>query len=303
MPLRVGCIQLDSKHAAVHANADTVARLTADLDDDRGRNPYHLLVLPELALTGYVFDHAAHIQPLLEPTPTPAAGPGPTLALAQTLATRYRCYVLAGFPEHAGPRAHNSALLVDSHGTLLHTFRKHFLYHDDKRWATPGPGFQAIQLPGIGTICVAICMDLNPHDFTAPFDAYELATFCVREHVRLLVMPMAWLLPTEEHHLQPTTPSLSTINYWASRCRPFLQTHSSDPSSPPPSPSETRLISDPVPRYLIAANRTGSEGTSTFAGSSCVLEFTPGHRPVLLGALGTSQEAVLTVDLPLTPPT
>ncbi len=61
-----------------------------------------------------------------------------------------------------------------------------------------GSGFQTIDLPGLGKICVAICMDLNPHRFETPFEAYELTTFCKRNEVDLLIMPMAWNLPSDE---------------------------------------------------------------------------------------------------------
>lgn len=31
--------------------------------------------------------------------------------------------------------------------------------------------------------------DLNPKGFTAPWDAFELSTFCVQNHVDILAMP------------------------------------------------------------------------------------------------------------------
>jgi len=123
----------------------------------------------------------------------PYAGKGATLALATDLARRAQCYVVAGFPERASPQAleelgtqgqhdariareevtgfvhlprierqaFNAAMLVAPDGSLVKIFRKHFLYEADTTWADEGGGFEYLDVPGLGRICVAICMDLN----------------------------------------------------------------------------------------------------------------------------------------------
>lgn len=58
-------------------------------------------------------------------------------------------------------QAFNSALLADPHGNLAGVFRKHFLYEADTPWADEGRGFSYVDLPGLGRVCIAICMDLN----------------------------------------------------------------------------------------------------------------------------------------------
>ncbi|PWY99725.1 carbon-nitrogen hydrolase, partial [Testicularia cyperi] len=351
--MRIASVQLDSKHANVETNIATVKRLLASLmsqasntqqrdgrrhsdahahtppNERRTERPVDLLVLPELALTGYVFRDHADIEPLLEV-------PGPvttlhhqmpqgrsSLEFAADLARTLHCYVVVGFPERVnadeaatrpydarptnvrdeGPpprsfHAYNSAALFDATGKLLHVFRKHFLYEDDKRWASQGPGFETIQLPGLGTVCVAICMDLNPFEFETSFEACELASFCVEQDVDLLIVPMAWLLPSDETSdaasavSGPAKPSLSTINYWALRCLPFFDPTQSNAKA-------SGQSSDAKPKYLLTANRTGTEGKSTFAGSSCVLQMKPNERPLLLESLGTREEGLLIVDLPI----
>ena len=41
---------------------------------------------------------------------------------------------------------------------------------------------------------MAICMDINPHKFEAPWEAYELANHCLKEKVQ--VQPwVVWLPP------------------------------------------------------------------------------------------------------------
>jgi protein N-terminal amidase len=53
-----------------------------------------LLVLPEMALSGYVFSNPTSILPYLENPKT-----GPTATLAKSLAKRIGCHVIAGYPE------------------------------------------------------------------------------------------------------------------------------------------------------------------------------------------------------------
>lgn len=134
-----------------------------------------LLVLPEMALTGYMFKSRSEIEPYLEV----AAGSkddGPSLALYCELATRIGCWVLGGFAERQKPTgsadgagsastpqdsetAFNSALLVSPSGDVAGTYRKTFLYDTDKTWAKEGAGFGMWELPPpIGRLVVGICM-------------------------------------------------------------------------------------------------------------------------------------------------
>lgn len=371
--VRVACVQLDSKHADVDRNTNTVLSLVTELIDKKKATPIDLLVLPELALTGYVFKSRDEIDPYLEDarkfkppvtispdqplsaliaacTASSASSHQPSLTLAAHLAQQLRCHVVIGFPEigtrhrfgdsiptvdaligppfDARPEdarspilttgtdadgddqgcAFNSAALMGPDGDIKHIFRKHFLFETDEVWAAQGSGFEAISLPGLGNVCVAICMDLNPFRFRTDFEKCELASFCVQNDVDLLVMPMAWLLPKDEQqklaqHDQVSSksaPSLSTINYWALRCMPFfdLQHPATHLETSPTATQSGASSHQPKTRYLVANNRTGTEATSVFAGSSCVLEMKPGERPLLLDSLGSTDQACLVVTFP-----
>lgn len=137
-----------------------------------------------------MFESWDEIEPLLE---RPYDGESATLSLAAELAAKLECYVLAGFPECASEhsrrelaaeaerfdaraseidkassclpkvrgRAYNAAMLVGRDGALVKVFRKHFLYEADACWSDEGGGFEYVDLPGLGRLCVAICMDLN----------------------------------------------------------------------------------------------------------------------------------------------
>lgn len=142
-------------------------------------------------MIGYVYDSFQEIEPYLE---NPYTKESATLSLVSEISKRLECYVVAGFPERASEqtlceldsldachdarqveddktssshfprlsrRAYNSALVSGPDGALLKVFRKHFLYEADTPWADEGPGFEFIDLPVIGRLCVAICMDLN----------------------------------------------------------------------------------------------------------------------------------------------
>ncbi|KAJ5573880.1 Carbon-nitrogen hydrolase [Penicillium hispanicum] len=99
-----------------------------------------LLVLPELALTGYNFPSLDAIRPYLEP-----AGTGPSAAWAQDTAKRLQCTVCVGYPEiedsadaSLPAKYYNSLIVVDEHGQVIHNYRKSFLYFTDETWAAEG---------------------------------------------------------------------------------------------------------------------------------------------------------------------
>ncbi|CCF49460.1 hypothetical protein NDA14_000276 [Ustilago hordei] len=142
-------------------------------------------------------------------------------------------------------------------------------------------------------------MDLNPFQFHTPFDYCELASFCFQRDVDRLVMPIAWLLPKRQEPRVDSSPSLSTINYWAMRCLPFFnpQTASTQPSSSATAVGDANPLSSTM-RYLAATNRVGTAVKPTFAGSSWVLQMKVGQRHLLLDSLGTKKEACLVVTLP-----
>ncbi|UZJ56805.1 hypothetical protein CBS101457_006125 [Exobasidium rhododendri] len=331
---RIACVQVDPIPGEVGKNIEKVKKLTKDLVP----GTLDMLVLPEMALTGYIFSGLADIEHLLEdPYEEAENAASPTLQLARQLAARLDCYVVIGFPMRGNkiksmdkirPNNNlpsspfnarpadtvsqddatetrlayfNAALLVNSHCQLLHVFMKHFSYENDKVWACEGPGFQYIDLPRLGRVCIAICMDLNPYDFKAPFESFELASYCLRENVDILVMPMAWLVASDDveedrNELERSVdtmvegPHEQTINYWALRLSPLLKDNEQN-STP------NRNF------YFVNCNRTGTEQKSKFAGSSCALRFGDVHdrdlseRPVaLLGAMGR-QEAVAVFPL------
>jgi protein N-terminal amidase len=72
-----------------------------------------LIVLPEMALSGYMFSTPTSILPYLEPTTA-----GPTTKLAQALAKRLKCHVVAGYPEALPSQQAGSSSSGDGEGSL-----------------------------------------------------------------------------------------------------------------------------------------------------------------------------------------
>lgn len=68
-------------------------------------------------------------------------------------------------------------------------------------------------------------MDLNPHKFEAPWEAYEFAAHALTSGSELLVLSMAWLtsLNASELAAHAEEPDLSTLSYWVERVKPLVE--------------------------------------------------------------------------------
>ena len=118
-----------------------------------------LIVCPEMALTGYLFESADAARAVAEPAS------GPTHALLSALAARHGVYLIAGFPESAEEGLFNSALLLAPDGSLLACYRKRLLFDADQLWAQSGDTpYPLIETP-LGVLTCGICMDLNDSRF------------------------------------------------------------------------------------------------------------------------------------------
>ncbi|KAG2216081.1 hypothetical protein INT45_005839, partial [Circinella minor] len=221
-----------------------------------------LLVLPEMAFTGYVFKNRKEIEPFLEDSKT-----GLSVTWAKKQAIRFNSYVIVGYPELPG---YNSLCFIDPKGQLIKTYQKSFLYETDEHWAKEGPGFISLSYNEIN-IGLGICMDINPYQFKSPFENYEFAQFHLNHDTQLLICCMAWLQSPNQVHVT------DTIQYWAQRFLPLIQ-------------QENKHV------YIVICNRTGSEKGSTFAGGSSVLQV--GYNiPRLLNHMGSLESGVMIVNV------
>ena len=137
--MRIATLQFSPRLGKVQRN---IAHADSLLVNTKS-NDFELLVLTELAFTGYNFTSFQHISPHLEPTAA-----GPSTVWARSTAANLNCVVTVGYPEILQPPtrqndccssgdivAYNSTVTVAPSGQILAHYRKTHLYYTDETWA------------------------------------------------------------------------------------------------------------------------------------------------------------------------
>ena len=113
-----------------------------------------ILVLPECAIPGYMWDSAEEAMPFAEEIP------GPSTATLERECARLGLHVVCGLLERDGDALHNAAVLVGPDG-LVGTYRKtHLPYLGVDRFVVAGDELPVFETP-LGRIGVEICYDLR----------------------------------------------------------------------------------------------------------------------------------------------
>lgn len=142
-----GFVQFAPRRCDVGRNIATIETLLCDVKAD-------LLVLPELANSGYMYASPADLAPYAEP----ADGSGSFLAALQRLAGSTGGVVVAGFAELTPAGLYNSAAAVSAAG-IIQLYRKTHLFWDEKTLFLPGDsGFRVFEHGG-ARIGMMICFD------------------------------------------------------------------------------------------------------------------------------------------------
>ena len=156
----LGAVQFAPQRYDVAANIAQVAALLNDVRAD-------LLVLPELANSGYLYASSAELVPYAEP----GDGSGPFLAALRDLAASTGGVIVAGFAELADDGLYNSAAAVSAAG-VIQVYRKTHLFPTERvgtrrdpadpkgtcGWSTPGRDPVVIETP-LANIGLTICFD------------------------------------------------------------------------------------------------------------------------------------------------
>src|SRR3984885_4163561 len=135
--ITIACIQMEPLVGAKQANlANSLKRI-----NEAAREGARLIVLPELANSGYVFRDREEAFALAEEVPA-----GETTATWIDAAERHDVYIVAGIAERSGSALYNSAVIVGPSG-YVGTFRKVHLWAADivcvpTNWV-PIPGQEA----------------------------------------------------------------------------------------------------------------------------------------------------------------
>ncbi len=172
--LTVGAVQFAPVRCNVAAN---IARVEALLRGVRA----DLLVLPELANSGYLYAAPEELAPYCEP----GDGAGPFLAALARLAGRTGGVIVTGFAERARSGLYNSAAAVGA-GGVLQVYRKTHLFADEKTLFQPGDtGFRIFEHAG-ARIGMMVCFDWY---FPESARALALAGAQIIAHPSNLVLP------------------------------------------------------------------------------------------------------------------
>lgn len=165
--------------ANIELTADAVAAARA-----RGAD---IVVLPELCLSGYMFDTAEEVRACAVEPDHPAfarwsaalgAGPG---------------IVVGGFAERSGDDVHISAAVLDGSGVLA-VYRKTHLWNREKRFFTPGVAAPPVVDTPFGRVSVLVCYDL---------EFPEMARSVTLRGADLITVPTNWALEVPPYGEEP----------------------------------------------------------------------------------------------------
>jgi predicted amidohydrolase len=172
---RVAAIQYEPTLGEKEKNVTDLLRLVEEAAQHHAR----LIVIPEMATTGYCWESRAEIAPYVEPIP------GPTTDRFQQLATQYDCYIAVSLAEvdPATNVYYNTMALIGPQG-LIGTYRKIHSYISEPRWARDGDLGMPVWETPLGRLAGLICMD------AAYFEAARIPAL---NNADVLLFPTNWL--------------------------------------------------------------------------------------------------------------
>jgi predicted amidohydrolase len=148
--MRVAVAQMEPKLAEKERNLDAALGLL----EEAAAQGAELLVLPECAIPGYMFDSGEEALPYAEEIP------GATTEAFERECARLGVHAITGLLERDGDTLHNAAILVGPDG-LIGSYRKtHLPFLGVDRFVTPGDEFKVFDT-ALGRIGLIICYDLR----------------------------------------------------------------------------------------------------------------------------------------------
>jgi predicted amidohydrolase len=144
--MRIGYFQFRPLFGRVSHNLLTVTTALRGAQAD-------LVVLPELAFTGYYFRDRAEALRLAEDPHD-----SPVFDALKALCRERRLHIVTGFAERSGDRCYNSAALIGPEG-VLHVYRKLHLFHEERYWFDPGDAPPTVLAASGARIGIMICYD------------------------------------------------------------------------------------------------------------------------------------------------
>ncbi len=172
MPFKIAVAQIDPKIGDIEHNRERIAHYLGEA----ARAGAKLVVFPECALSGYVFNSVEEAMPFTETVP------GETTAMVCELCRKYDVYAVVGLLEREDSTVYNSAFVAGPHG-LVSNYRKcHLPILGIDRFVAKGDELPIVDLP-FARIGVIICYDLR----------FPEATRTLALHgIDVLIVPTNW---------------------------------------------------------------------------------------------------------------
>ena len=172
---RVAAIQYEPTLGEKEKNVTALLRLV----EEAAQHDARLIVLPEMATTGYCWESRSEVAPYVEPIP------GPTTERFQQVAARYGSIIALGLPEvdPATDVYYNSLALLGPEG-VIGTYRKIHSYIAEPRWARDGDLGMPVWETPLGRLTGLICQDA---------EFFESARVPALHGADVLLFPTNWL--------------------------------------------------------------------------------------------------------------
>ena len=151
-PATVAVVQFDPQVGLEHGEHNRTRAL--ELAAQAAADGATLIVLPELATTGYTFASREEAYAHAEPVPE-----GPTVAAWEAFAREHGVHLVGGIAERDGVRLFDTAVLIAPDG-YVGRYRKTHLWNQEKLWFTPGDEGLPVFETTIGRIGLLICWDI-----------------------------------------------------------------------------------------------------------------------------------------------
>ncbi len=174
MSITIACCQVELEVGSAEHNRQACLESV----ERAARDGAEVIVLPELANSGYVFSERAEVRALAEPLD------GPTVTALAALAAHHRIVVVSGLCEAdaAAQMPRNSAVVIDE-GGLRAVYRKAHLWGREPEFFLPGDQPPAVLDTRFGRIATMVCYDL---------EFPEWVRTAALEGARLLCVPTNW---------------------------------------------------------------------------------------------------------------
>jgi len=148
--VKIACCQFEPKIGEKEKNIKKGLRM-ADEAKNQGAN---IIILPELANSGYVFNSRREAFDLSEEVPE-----GETTRVWEEFANKHELYLATGISELSAGRLYNSSVLLGPEG-YIGKYRKLHLWNREKLFFEPGDlGLPLFHTP-VGRMAMYICYDM-----------------------------------------------------------------------------------------------------------------------------------------------